>query len=185
MSLFNRPAWAKSRSTASTDDTEGNIFSHSDRSYRDIVAEQERKKQAKIEKKKAKEERRTSAKRESDTRHDEDAASKRRRISVEDDDLEAESMFPPLVQHISVDEREQEDDTSWNASRQRAPRQKYDEPAEIVELRDSDGEDAHRQDSAFSGNWKISTDALTGSDPYASKRDGELLIWATDVAFDL
>ncbi|KAK3710286.1 hypothetical protein LTR37_010352 [Vermiconidia calcicola] len=81
MSLFNRPAWAKSQ-TSEVDESEENIFSHSNRSYRDIVAEQERKKKVKLERKKAKEERRSSGKRVKD--EPSDGSNKRRRISAKD-----------------------------------------------------------------------------------------------------
>jgi hypothetical protein len=83
MSLFNRPAWAKSHSTEAKAEDD-NIFSHSTRSYRDIVAEQERKKKEKLERKKAKEERRSSGKREIKEEPSANGNSKRRRITIED-----------------------------------------------------------------------------------------------------
>lgn len=87
MSLFsNRPGWAKAQ-TSETEEPDSNIFSHSTRSYREIVAEQERRKQAKADKKRKEEERRISAKREV---FDGLAASasKRRRLSTDEDDEE-------------------------------------------------------------------------------------------------
>lgn len=93
MSLFNRPAWAKSTQTTelANDEPDANIFSHSGRAFREIVAEQERKKQAKLDRKKEKEERRLSRKRDSGGQADGEAApaaaaSKRMRISPPEDD---------------------------------------------------------------------------------------------------
>ncbi len=96
MSLFNRPAWAKSQTaTEGADELDTNIFSHTQRAYRDIVAEQERRKQAKLERKKVKEERRSSGKREKVADYDRDASPKRRRISQPEDD-EDEIQFDTL-----------------------------------------------------------------------------------------
>ena len=83
MSLFNRPTWAKSQ-TSELDESETNLFSHSDRSYQDIVAEQERKKREKLERQKAKEERRGSGKHKIKDEFAEDGTVKRRRITAED-----------------------------------------------------------------------------------------------------
>lgn len=83
MSLFKRPAWAKSPSTIA-DDADEDLFRHSERSYRDIVAEQERNKKDRIEKKKAKEERRSSGKREIEEEGKVEGSPKRRRITPED-----------------------------------------------------------------------------------------------------
>ncbi|KAK5173683.1 uncharacterized protein LTR77_002364 [Saxophila tyrrhenica] len=89
MSLFKRPAWAKQAPTAASDepdDSETNIFSHSSRSYREIVAEQERKKREKLERKKVKEERRNSGKREVEDEfpREDGGCLKKRRITQED-----------------------------------------------------------------------------------------------------
>ncbi len=88
MSLFNRPAWAKTQSNDNDEpDSASNIFSHADRSFRDIVAEQARKKKEKAERKKVKEERRSSGKREHDEvkpERDLHGSPKRRRITLQD-----------------------------------------------------------------------------------------------------
>ena len=83
MSLFNRPTWAKSQ-TSELNESESNIFSHSDRSYREIVAETERKRKDREERKKVKEERRTSEKHKLKDEPSEDGLTKRRRITLED-----------------------------------------------------------------------------------------------------
>ena len=82
MSLFSRPAWAQSQTTAK--DTDDNIFSHSNRAYRDIVADKERKRKDKLERKKVKEERRSSGKREIKDEPGATEKLKRRRITLED-----------------------------------------------------------------------------------------------------
>lgn len=81
MSLFNRPAWAKSQ-TSDAEESEGNIFSHS-RAYQDIVADEQRTKKAKLEQQKLKLERRSSAKHEVKQERD-GAPLKRRRITSEE-----------------------------------------------------------------------------------------------------
>lgn len=83
MSLFKRPAWATTLSSAA-DDKDEDLFRHSERSYRDIVAEQERRKKERLEKKRAKEERRSSGKREGEEEPASLATVKRRRITLED-----------------------------------------------------------------------------------------------------
>lgn len=85
MSLFNKPTWAKSQTTTEDIDSGTSLFSHRERSFHDIVAEQERKKQAKLDRKKHKEERRSSSKRETQLEQGEDSNFKRRRVSVEAD----------------------------------------------------------------------------------------------------
>jgi hypothetical protein len=83
MSLFNRPAWAKSHKAEDNEDEEVNIFSHSG-SFRDIVAEQERRKREKLERKKVKQERRSSGKHTREKEEEEDPVAKKRRITLED-----------------------------------------------------------------------------------------------------
>ena len=85
MSLFNRPVWAKSQtSNLDEDASETSLFSHSARSYSDIVAEKERKRRARLEKSKAREKRRGSGKREIKEERDGAGSPKKRRITLED-----------------------------------------------------------------------------------------------------
>lgn len=154
MSLFNRPTWAKPQATGEADEPESNIFSHSSRSYRDIIAEQERKKQAKLEKKKAKEERRSSTKYEIRDDHDGHASFKRRRISQEGDEGNSDDLAYASEQRLDVEIPSHAAEDSEKAAKRRSPRNnKYvdnmgtrlgSKPrmiAEVVALGDSDVEE--------------------------------------------
>lgn len=88
MSLFNRPDWARTQ-TAADDETEDSIFSHSNRTYAEIVADDQRKKKERAEKRRLKQEKkeRTSAdkrevKDENSKKHG--SSPKRRRITFEE-----------------------------------------------------------------------------------------------------
>lgn len=154
MSLFNRPTWAKSQATGEADEPESNIFSHSSRSYRDIIAEQERKKQAKLEKKKVKEERRSSTKYDIKDDLDRHASHKRRRISQEggDESADERAYTPELRAEGEIPNHATRD--SEKAAKRRSPRtnkyvddgnSRFDSKprmiAEVVALGDSDEEE--------------------------------------------
>lgn len=83
MGLFNRPAWAKTQ-TADQKDTEENLFSHSSRSYQEIVAEEQRRKKDRV---RAKLERKLSEAKngvEADSVDGGRESPKRRRITLEE-----------------------------------------------------------------------------------------------------
>ena len=108
MSLFNRPAWAKSHQAEEDEGEEVNIFSHSG-SFRDIVAEQERRKKEVAERRKVKKERRSSEKhkREED---EEDAVAKKRRITLEDGEklLRSVGLSADLASGVDVEDEDSE-----------------------------------------------------------------------------
>lgn len=114
MSLFNRPAWASAQSTVA-DETAEDLFSHSTRSYRDIIADDQRRKREAIERQKGKQERkqrRISAKREvKEERELEQAgSSKRRRITVEEsEDLADEVGLAKVSSGINGNDHDDED----------------------------------------------------------------------------
>ena len=105
MSLFNRPAWAKAHTTEDNETGPRNIFSHS-ASFKDIVADDQRRqkeeaerKKAKEERKKAKAERRSSGKRKSDG-DDDGRDLKKRRFTMEEDGrelLDSTGLFTDLT----------------------------------------------------------------------------------------
>lgn len=160
MSLFNRPKWASSQ-IDSVDDSESNLFSHSDRSFRDIVAEQERKKQAKLKKKKVKEERRASAKHKVKDDFVVESSSKRRRLSLEDDDEAEVNPVHLSTEHNAPSNNANNDHIENDLGRiRRSPRtnrrvdrvvyekpqkheksQKLASSTDVIELGDSEGED--------------------------------------------
>jgi hypothetical protein len=82
-SLFNRPTWAKPHNTNEDEDADVDIFSHSG-SFHDIVADQERRKKEKVERKKIKAERRSSGKHAREKDEEKDGLLKKRRITLED-----------------------------------------------------------------------------------------------------
>jgi hypothetical protein len=82
-SLFNRPTWAKPHNTNEDEDADVNIFSHSG-SFQEIVADQERRKKEKLERKTTKAERRGSGKRVREKDEEKDGLLKKRRITLED-----------------------------------------------------------------------------------------------------
>ena len=105
MSLFKRPTWA-STETSTEADTEKSIFSHS-HAYKDIVADEKRRREAREEKVRAKQERkerRVSAKREKEESEDRKPSSspKRRRITLEEsEDLLGSVGLPTFYQPIN------------------------------------------------------------------------------------
>lgn len=147
MSLFKRPAWAAKQLSDDNDEgrTETNIFSHS-HAYQDIVAEQERHKREKAEKKKAKSERRTSGKREVEDEPIGDSTPKRRRITTEEKEkllnsvglparLEDSDGDEPVAQGTSV-RRSLRKNKADGSEAARAPR-----PTTVIDLGRSSEED--------------------------------------------
>jgi len=137
MSLFKRPAWAKTQAS-DHDDNERSFFSHASRSYQEIVVEEQRKKRERLERQKAKEERkerRSSAKREVKPEDDVTRSSKRRRITLEEgSDLLKEvglsrGLSPAEIQHDHPEDSVSEYG-SGDASPRRSPR------AEMIANRD-------------------------------------------------
>ena len=118
MSLFNRPAWAKSNKTEDNEDEEKNIFSHSG-SFRDIVAEQERRKKEKSERKKVKQERRSSGKHKREKDEEEDAVAKKRRITLEDGEklLRSVGLSANLATGVDVEEDDLEGEVAQRVRR--------------------------------------------------------------------
>ena len=133
MSLFNRPAWAKSNKTEDNEDEEKNIFSHSG-SFRDIVAEQERRKKEKSERKKVKQERRSSGKHKREKDEEEDAVAKKRRITLEDGEklLRSVGLSADVASGLDVEEDDLEGEVMQPV--RRSPRKNRDG------LRDSVGQ---------------------------------------------
>ena len=156
MSLFNRPAWARSQTTE-LGESDSNLFSHSDRSYRDIVAEQERKRKEKAERQKAKEERRrSSGKHGIKDEPGEDGVAKRRRITLEDGEALLNSVRLPSAVEAGTQSEDDEFESvsAGGPSKRRSPRlnrklnkvspQKLrhrKDRAEVVEIEDADSED--------------------------------------------
>lgn len=103
MSLFKKPAWAQERLSDDDDEetSKTNLFSHSN-SYGDIVAEQERRKREKAERKRAKAERRTSGKREVKDEPTDQNTPKRRRITSEESEK--------LLKSVGITARLEKDD---------------------------------------------------------------------------
>lgn len=161
MSLFNRPTWAKSQ-TAELDESESNIFRHSDRSYREIVAEQERKKREKAERKKAKEERRSSGKHKLKDEPSDDGLTKRRRITLEDGEalLDSVGLSSTIAREGSDEDQNFESEVAEGPVR-RSPRinrhvnrdsprkpKNRERSAEVVEIGESDSDDVQFVHSA-------------------------------------
>lgn len=154
MSLFNRPTWAKSQTTE-VGESETDIFRHSDRSYREIVAEKERKRKDKVERKKAKEERRSSGKHKLDNEASEEGLIKRRRITLEDGEalLNSVGLSSATISRAN-DEDDKFDIETVDEPVRRSPRinrhvnrvsprkpEKRQKNAEVVNLGDSDDEE--------------------------------------------
>ncbi|KAK4951705.1 hypothetical protein LTR66_013808 [Elasticomyces elasticus] len=110
--LFNRPAWAQPQSTQpqATED----IFSRSGRSYTQIVAEQERLKRLKLQRKKEKEERRESS------------GKKRRRLSADVDDGDVDGYASVGHDGSEVGRRSRKIERS--TSKEASPRRKLSSP---------------------------------------------------------
>ena len=156
---FKRPDWAKSQ-TSELDESESNIFSHSERSYREILADQERKKREKAQKaerKKVKEERRTSEKHKIQDESDGGSNTKRRRITLEDGEalLSSVGLSAKVAPGASDEENEVEAQPSEGVVR-RSPRinkqmkrvsprkpNKFDISAAVMDVEESDTDDVH------------------------------------------
>lgn len=148
MSLFNRPAWAKSQTTE-VEEADTNIFSHSSRSFNQIVAERERKKQQKAQKKKEREHRRSSGKREiKEEGFAESSRAKRRRISNEEQEEDESAVTAPF-RRSEDGSRTLDVDTAKSVPIRRSPRKnKYADVMKhsfltqpIIDLDDDDGTD--------------------------------------------
>ena len=127
MSLFKRPAWAKTQATEE-EDTHESLFSHSSRHFNEIFAEEQRKKKERAEKQRLKQERKerkSSSKREKDEGADLGSGSgKRRRITAE----QGEELFGSIgLSSAAVNRRgrsrgEPDPDDDRAISRQSSPR---------------------------------------------------------------
>lgn len=105
MSLFNRPTWAMAHTTEDDDDDddggEVNMFRHAEKSFTDVMAEEQRRKKEKAEReksraehKKIKAERRSSGKHKREDDND-DGGLKKRRITLEDSKKLLSSIWIP------------------------------------------------------------------------------------------
>ncbi|KAK5109903.1 hypothetical protein LTR85_002033 [Meristemomyces frigidus] len=127
MSLFNRPAWAKTQDSED-DEPDEDLFSHSKRSFTEIVAEEQRKKKervAKLKSKQERKERRSSGKRIKDEDGKAGSGSpKRRRIALEEgeDLLGSVGLTPTRVHGQRCDENGLEGEDDQDISRRRSPR---------------------------------------------------------------
>ncbi|KAK4542106.1 hypothetical protein LTR36_007137 [Oleoguttula mirabilis] len=128
MSMFSRPAWAKTQESDDDQQPDEDLFSHSKRSYTEIVAEEQRKKKERAEKQKQKQERkerRSSGKR----MKDEDGkgrggSPKRRRITLEESEdlLGSVGLTPTGARRRGYSEDEFGEDDDQDISRRRSPR---------------------------------------------------------------
>lgn len=149
MSLFNRPAWSQAQA-ASVNESEANIFSHSSRSYQSIIADSERRKKEKQERRTAKEERRISDKQRARNEQDAEGSNKKRRITLEDGEalLSSVGLNPPPLsrQEQGTSETAYEDGpvrrsprTNRHAKPEYVPAAKnHDRSTQVIELGDSD-----------------------------------------------
>ncbi|KAK5133636.1 hypothetical protein LTR08_007490 [Meristemomyces frigidus] len=126
MSLFNRPAWATT-DASDDDDPNENLFSHSNHSYTEIVADEQRRKRERAEKQRLKQERRehrSSAKRiKNEGERVGSGSPKRRRITLEEgeDLLGSVGLSPAMTKRRAHDGDSGEDDEQ-DVTRRRSPR---------------------------------------------------------------
>lgn len=140
--LFNRPAWAATRDEPAKK-TEGHddVFSRSAESYKEILAEKERKKQAKGQKKADKEARRDSGRGSEKKKRTSEGGSgsidSKKRIRITDDDYAAFG----VERTPKKEELRERDDTESPIKKQPATTKPAKKQMAVIELGDSDDED--------------------------------------------